>query len=868
MTVSTDGGITWTERIIPNTMTQPHGSDPSIAVGANNTIYFSYVASNGAGTEGHIRVQRSTDHGATWTNEVDLGTSHGIKNAVFPEAIAGDDNRAAIGFLGTDIPGNYEGADFPGYWYLFIATTYDRGVTWNVVNATPNDPVQGRAGIWQGGGGNQNRNLLDFNEVTMDDKGRVLFGFSDGCVGSCVGDPTHNSYTANMRVARQFGGKGLLAAFDLTEPTLPKAACLSGRRDEGASYLSWKVPDNGGANITSYQIWRGTAPGTETLLDQTVNAHPVYVDHTASPAVPHYYYVVKAVNAQGTGTLSNEVDLVVTPTPPLETSCLVPGVTKLTDSSGDTIGGPGTDLHSFQIAQPHANDAVPKLVFTINTDPGLPVQPLHSFWYVSMRFVNGTASTYKAVRMVWNGATPTFESYTPAAGSSGTIDGRFVTAGTEVPAEASSSYAAPYDKVIIVVKASDLGLAPGDVISGFVCGVPQDAVVGAALYDQMPESLSYTGVFTVSDNQACVLTGSPTPTPTPIVTPTPTPSATPTPALTVSIAGNIAYCSNPIIDPVPNVTLTVSGTGSGSTQSDSSGNYQLSSLTTGGTYIVTPTKPARLPGSQGGSGGINTTDVVATQRHFLQFSLLTGCHLTAADVNADGMVNTVDVAAIQRFFLGLTSGIANVGQYQFTPANRTYPALLGNQSSQNYQALVFGDVAPQFAERPEGESPSGADEATNSNSVAETVTIALPKVSLNSSKNGGLPVTVSQIDPSRNLVGFQGDFTFDERVLQFETMPVRKAGLTAGNWNVSGNVLSGPGPIRTLRISAYSNDFVPLSGAGALFELRLQAATKVTRSTPLTWAQGPDGFIFIDTDLNSWKPGNARAGQIDPPASR
>ena len=82
-------------------------------------------------------------------------------------------------------------------------------------------------------------------------------------------------------------------------------------------------------------------------------------------------------------------------------------------------------------------------------------------------------------------------------------------------------------------------------------------------------------------------------------------------------------------------------------------------------------------------------------------------------------------------------------------------------------------------------------------------------------------VTTSEIDAKSNLVGFQGDFTFDERVVTFQSQPVQDAGLTASNWNVSGNVLAGKGPIRTLRISAFSNDFKPLSGSGTLFELRM-----------------------------------------------
>ena len=120
----------------------------------------------------------------------------------------------------------------------------------------------------------------------------------------------------------------------------------------------------------------------------------------------------------------------------------------------------------------------------------------------------------------------------------------------------------------------------------------------------------------------------------------------------------------------------------------------FSSLVAGGNYAVRPSKAARLPGS----AGINTVDVIAVQRHFLAISLLTGCRLTAADVNGVNGVDTVDVVAIQRFFLGLSTGIANTGKYQFTPAGRTYPGLVSNQTAQNYDALVFGDVASPFAE--------------------------------------------------------------------------------------------------------------------------------------------------------------------------
>ena len=122
-----------------------------------------------------------------------------------------------------------------------------------------------------------------------------------------------------------------------------------------------------------------------------------------------------------------------------------------------------------------------------------------------------------------------------------------------------------------------------------------------------------------------------------------------------------------------------------------SGSYTFTFLPAGGNYTVTPTKTALPPGAP----NINTVDVVATRQQFLQ-PYLTGCQLTAADVNGDGAVNTIDVIAIRQFFLGHPS--ANVGKYQFIPANRTYPGIITDQTAQNYNTLVFGDVASHFVE--------------------------------------------------------------------------------------------------------------------------------------------------------------------------
>jgi hypothetical protein len=228
-----------------------------------------------------------------------------------------------------------------------------------------------------------------------------------------------------------------------------------------------------------------------------------------------------------------------------------------------------------------------------------------------------------------------------------------------------------------------------------------------------PAPGNYSVHLTVTDNSGNtasrtlpIAVASPQNSPTPTPTSTPAPTATASPAATqtptpgsISISGTVSYCANPVPGPVPNVTLTLTGSATSSALSDGLGNYQFSSLPSGGNYIVTPTKSAVVPGS----AGINTVDVIAAQRHFLNIALLpAGCRRAAADVNGDSAIDTVDVIAIQRFFLGLSTGLGNAGKYRFIPVNRTYPGIVSNQTAQDYNTLIFGDVASPFAETLDG----------------------------------------------------------------------------------------------------------------------------------------------------------------------
>jgi hypothetical protein len=253
--VSTNGGSTWRIRKVPGSIAGD--SDPSIAAGRDGTIYFGY--SDGTGRP---MIAVSRDRGVHWTHVVNIGTGVGVHNSEFAEVIAGDGKRASFAFLGTRTRGSTQAASFGknaartkfvgGKWDLYVATTYDRGAHWTTVDATPRDPIQ-RGCVWNGGGSNDCRNLLDFNDITVDKFGRVMVGLADGCVphwvepeGSILANPADpfsdylpnhctgstlvkdNGLVQHGAIIRQQSGKGLFALYDGRMPgsgyALPRSA--------------------------------------------------------------------------------------------------------------------------------------------------------------------------------------------------------------------------------------------------------------------------------------------------------------------------------------------------------------------------------------------------------------------------------------------------------------------------------------------------------------------------------------------------------------------------------------------------------------------------------------------------------------------
>jgi hypothetical protein len=209
LVVSEDDGLTWEVRPIPGTNVNVE-SDPSVAAGSDNTVYFGFQDGEGA-ADTRALVAVSRDHGRTWSRPVDVSSRLGLRNVQFPEVIAGDGDRAAFAFLGTKASGDDQSDAFKGEWRLYVALTYDRGQTWTTVNATPGEIVQ--RGCIDLRGCSQ-RNLLDFNDIAVDRQGRVHVAWADGCPRVCEQGAAYDPDWHTAVISRQSGGKGLFRAYD------------------------------------------------------------------------------------------------------------------------------------------------------------------------------------------------------------------------------------------------------------------------------------------------------------------------------------------------------------------------------------------------------------------------------------------------------------------------------------------------------------------------------------------------------------------------------------------------------------------------------------------------------------------------------
>src|SRR5262249_27646524 len=153
------------------------------------------------------------------------------------------------------------------------------------------------------------------------------WNFGDGSAVSTAQNPSHTynkagTYTAKLTVtdgsspAKTASSSVSITATPIagTPPGPPTG--LAGRPGNGQVSLSWTAPaDNGGVNISSYRVYRGTTSGGGTLVTTGGCGGLGAVTSCTDTGLTNgqkYFYKVSAVNAIGEGNKSTEAS--ATPT--------------------------------------------------------------------------------------------------------------------------------------------------------------------------------------------------------------------------------------------------------------------------------------------------------------------------------------------------------------------------------------------------------------------------------------------------------------------------------------------------------------------------------------------------------------------------
>src|SRR5467141_2838543 len=505
--VSENNGVTWTVRRVPTISAGIW--DPSVGIATDGTVYFGADDGNSLPL-----IAVSKNKGQTWSSPVNVGAfvapqqtgeTQGVKQTAFPEVVAGDPTRAAFAFLGstTSAPGGGgDDPNWPGIWHLYAAHTYDGGSTYTTVDVTPNDPVQRNATICAGGFGgcsNGTRNLLDFNDATIDQDGRVIIAYADGCVGQCAtGGP--NSFTAVGTIARQVNGRRMFAASDvLGVPSAPLVRASVDCANPNIIHLSWSTPDDHGSAITGYTISRSDNGGPFNVIatvGTTVNEYNDLI--TSGTSVQ---YKVTAHNSFGEGLACSAVTPTPCPVTPHEDPCVVPGVTILTDTVGDaTDMQPSHDIVKLSIAEPASlgpgklmfilkmvslqnvpPDTTWPIVFHVDTPPG-------DFW-VRMSDVVTPSNSSGAVKFAYG------------TGTSATALNPTDNPGT--PADPASGFNADGTISIIIPRSAIGNPLPGTTLSHFLVRIRVEAGAASFTPDNMPDSLTPAGQYKIKGSENC-----------------------------------------------------------------------------------------------------------------------------------------------------------------------------------------------------------------------------------------------------------------------------------------------------------------------------------------------------------------------------
>jgi len=298
MATDIDGATSAWSTQLTVTVARPPGA-PTIlsAVPSDKEVVLSWTApsSDGGSPVTNYRIYRGTSPGTeTFLTEVgnvvtypDTGLVNGqiyyynltAKNAIGDGATSNEVNAIPLA-----VPG-------PPTGLVAAAGNGQVALSWQEPANDGGSPITNYT-IWRGATSGGESSLVTINDTTS---------YLD--TGLTNGQTYYYRVSANNSVGNGPNSTEV-SATPITIPSAPLG--LQALAGDAQVALTWSAPaTDGGSPIIAYRIYRGTAPGTETLLAEIGNVLS-YQDNGVTNGQT-YYYTVKAVNAEGEGTASNEV---------------------------------------------------------------------------------------------------------------------------------------------------------------------------------------------------------------------------------------------------------------------------------------------------------------------------------------------------------------------------------------------------------------------------------------------------------------------------------------------------------------------------------------------------------------------------------
>jgi fibronectin type 3 domain-containing protein len=109
----------------------------------------------------------------------------------------------------------------------------------------------------------------------------------------------------------------------------PEGPVLTATSNNSKVDLSWTVPRSNGAPILGYNIYRGTAQGTQTMVSKNYTGGTAWADTNVTVNTT-YYYKVSALNLGGEGPRSNEQSATPYGTPGAPVLSVASGISEIT----------------------------------------------------------------------------------------------------------------------------------------------------------------------------------------------------------------------------------------------------------------------------------------------------------------------------------------------------------------------------------------------------------------------------------------------------------------------------------------------------------------------------------------------------------